>query len=530
MAITAETRKSIIELAVAANNAAPGTTLLTSLITASESGSSLLDIANSLADSASFKATYPTIQTAEEFADRFLGNLIPEASAAAKAEGVAIIVGMINAGSSRGEIILEAATYLANQDESHPEFGASAALFNNRVAVATYHTVTAEAAAPWSIPSSVTSDSATVATGTAAVDAALAPAPEPTPTFSLAADSASVNEGGTSYFTLTTTNVDAGSEYSYTVSGVSAADLDGGALAGTVKVDAEGKAVIAVTLAADATTEGAETMSLTIAGETASVSVADSSTTPVVEPAPVATYSLAANAASVDEGGTAYFTLTTTNVDSGSQFSYSISGVSAADVSGGTLVGTATVGADGKAIIAVTLNEDATTEGAETLTLSVAGESAAVTVNDSSATPAPATSFTVTATDIVTSNAIAGANAVTVDAQSSGDNTVTLETDSVTSDRGFIISGDANLTVTAGSSNDTITVVSTGDTSVTTGAGNDTVTIVGNGTNTVNVGAGGDTVTLGNGTKQHCWLRRSRRWRYNHRWDRHRYGSDLWRR
>ena len=62
MAITAETRKDIIELVVAANNAAPGTTLLSTLVAASESGSSLLDIANTLADSASFKATYPTFQ------------------------------------------------------------------------------------------------------------------------------------------------------------------------------------------------------------------------------------------------------------------------------------------------------------------------------------------------------------------------------------------------------------------------------------------------------------------------------------
>ncbi len=179
MAITAETRQDIMELAVAANGAAPGTTLLSELVAMSTSGSSLLDIANHLADSASFKATYPTFQTASEFGTEFLNNLVPEASAAAKAEGVAIIEGMIAAGSSRGAIILEAATFLAALDESDASFGSSAALFNNRVEVATYHTITSEAADSWAIPASVTSSDDTVATAKAAVDAALDTTPAP---------------------------------------------------------------------------------------------------------------------------------------------------------------------------------------------------------------------------------------------------------------------------------------------------------------------------------------------------------------
>ena len=140
MAITAETRQDIMELAVAANGAAPGTTLLSELVAMSTSGKTLLEIADSLASSASFTATYPTFQTATEFATEFLGNLVPEASAEAKAEGVTIIEGMLAAGSSRGAIILEAATYLAALDESNASFGSSAAHFNHRVEVATNHT------------------------------------------------------------------------------------------------------------------------------------------------------------------------------------------------------------------------------------------------------------------------------------------------------------------------------------------------------------------------------------------------------
>jgi len=390
MAITAETRQDIMELVVTAYNAAPGTTLLSELVALSESGSSLKQIADTLADSATFKATYPTFQTATEFATEFLNNLVPEASAAAKAEGVTIIEGMLNGGSTRGDVILEAATYLAAQSESHVSFGTSAALFNNRVEVATYHTITSEAADAWAIPSSVTSSDATVAVGTAAVDTALTPAaptPAPTPTFSLAADSGTVSEGATSYFTLTTTNVAAGTQYSYTITGVSADDVSGGTLAGTATVDANGKAVVAVTLNADATTEGSESLTMSIAGESLSVSVTDSSTTPATVTTPDPTFSLAANAASVNEGETAYFTLTTTNVASGTEYSYQITGVEAADVQGGTLAGTATVGADGKAIIAVTTLADTTTEGAQTLSVAVAGESASVSVADTSLTP-----------------------------------------------------------------------------------------------------------------------------------------------
>lgn len=111
------------------------------------------------------------------------------------------------------------------------------------------------------------------------------PAPTPPPaTYALAAGGTSVNEGSTTIFTLTTTNVTAGSPVAYTISGVDAADVVGGKLTGNATVGADGKAVIEVQLVADAATEGAETLTVTAGGKTASVSVADTSLTP----APVA--------------------------------------------------------------------------------------------------------------------------------------------------------------------------------------------------------------------------------------------------
>ncbi|QTR44949.1 hypothetical protein J9253_13110 [Thiothrix litoralis] len=102
------------------------------------------------------------------------------------------------------------------------------------------------------------------------------------------------------------------------------------------------------------------------------------------------TFSLVAGAPSVDEGSTASFTLTTTNVADGTSVPYTLSGINADDLASGSLSGVATV-TGGKATISVALKADATTEGAETLTVSINGQSAtaAMTVNDTSTTPLP---------------------------------------------------------------------------------------------------------------------------------------------
>lgn len=101
----------------------------------------------------------------------------------------------------------------------------------------------------------------------------------------ITSDSSAVNEGGTVYFTLSTTNVKAGSTFAYTLAGVSAADVAGGLLTGIATTDASGKAIIAVTLLNDSLTDGDETLTISAAGKTASVSVKDTS---VAAPLPVA--------------------------------------------------------------------------------------------------------------------------------------------------------------------------------------------------------------------------------------------------
>jgi hypothetical protein len=189
-----------------------------------------------------------------------------------------------------------------------------------------------------------------------------------------------VNEGASTNFVLTTANVASGSQVAYTLSGVSAADVQGGSLTGTATIGSDGRATITVGLLADTLTEGTETLSVAAGGTSASTSVSDTSLTPP-------TYALAASSASVNEGASTNFVLTTANLASGSQVAYTLSGVSAADVQGGSLTGTATIGSDGRATITVGLLADNLTEGAETLSLAAGGASASTSVSDTSLTP-----------------------------------------------------------------------------------------------------------------------------------------------
>jgi hypothetical protein len=137
MAITAATRQDIIELVVTAYNAAPGTELLNELVAIINNGGTIADVADNLTSRTEWTSRYPSFQTAEEFAAEWLGNLVPEASADALAEGIDVAVGLVNSGASFGSIIIAAQDFLSNLAETDAAFGSSAANFNNKVEVET---------------------------------------------------------------------------------------------------------------------------------------------------------------------------------------------------------------------------------------------------------------------------------------------------------------------------------------------------------------------------------------------------------
>jgi len=104
------------------------------------------------------------------------------------------------------------------------------------------------------------------------------------------------------------------------------------------------------------------------------------------------TYTLTPTKTNFDEGGTAVFNLVTANVTAGTTLAYTVSGISSTDVTSGILTGSTVVGSDGKSTISIGITADKLAEGAETLTISILGNSASVTINDTSVYKGPGAS------------------------------------------------------------------------------------------------------------------------------------------
>ncbi|WP_183967040.1 Calx-beta domain-containing protein, partial [Quisquiliibacterium transsilvanicum] len=308
----------------------------------------------------------------------------------------------------------------------------------------------------------------------------------------------SANEGQTLYFTVSTENVQAGTVLTYIITGVSGADIGGAPLSGTVTIDATGAAVIPVTLAQDAVTEGNETLTLAVTTPggalVRSVTVVDTSTTPV----PVETYSVAASGTSVNEGGVVTYTISTANVPNGTVLQYEITGVLAVDVSLGSLSGNVVVN-NGAASVSLTLAQDNRTEGAETLAFALlrngvtVAQAPAVLVNDTSVG-----GFTVTSTDIIAANNAVRELSVVTTVSADPVIDVVIASDVVTASQGFLVQGGGSHDIVAGAQADAIRIDGSGRNSVDGGAGNDTLA-GGSGADSLVGGAGDDSLTGGAG-------------------------------
>lgn len=141
MAITVEARTEIIKLVVGMFGAAPGASVLSSLVAAYESGSSISQIAANLANTNEFTGIYPTFLTSGEFATKLVNNLLTEASVEAKAEAVTVLTAALNGGMSRSVAFVEAIKFVDGVAATDAAFGTSGAAFDNKVAVAIYYSV-----------------------------------------------------------------------------------------------------------------------------------------------------------------------------------------------------------------------------------------------------------------------------------------------------------------------------------------------------------------------------------------------------
>lgn len=197
------------------------------------------------------------------------------------------------------------------------------------------------------------------------------------PTYTLTRSSSTVNEGGIVVFRMTTTNVLNGTVIPYLITGVSSSDIGGVSLAGNFTVN-NNIADLVLNITQDMLTEGPEVITVTSAGQTASVTINDTSLSP--------TYNLTRSTSLANEGDSVTFTINTTNVVNGTNVPYVITGVSSADISGAPLSGNFVIN-NNTASITLNITADLLTEGPETLTMTSAGKIVSVAIVDSSLTP-----------------------------------------------------------------------------------------------------------------------------------------------
>ena len=232
-------------------------------------------------------------------------------------------------------------------------------------------------------------------------------------TYSISQSATSVNEGSSVTFTVTTTNVVNGTIVYWATTGTTDAnDFSDSTTSGSVTINSNSGSITR-TLRNDLTTEGSQNFTLRIYAEaslttllaTASaVTVNDTSLTPPTTPpptsVPVPTYSINTLQTSVNEGNSANFLISTTNVPNGTVLYWttdSVSGtVNASDFTDSIVQSSVTI--DGNSgLITRTLRNDLTTEPTtesfrlrlrtSSFTGSIVATSDTVTVNDTSLTP-----------------------------------------------------------------------------------------------------------------------------------------------
>ena len=204
-----------------------------------------------------------------------------------------------------------------------------------------------------------------------------------TPLYSISGNVGSINEGEAVRFTISSANGVTGESIRYDITGISNSRITSGALTGLFVIGSAETVDIAV--GNDYTTTGPTIMKITLIGKGnfTTCTVMDTSLTP--------TYTLIGDKGSINEGGSITFTLLTNNVDSGTVVPYSVTGITSADLSAGTLTGNFIVGTTDAATF--TLVNDTLTEGAETLIISlnnILGITSNCTINDTSKTIPPA--------------------------------------------------------------------------------------------------------------------------------------------
>jgi Ca2+-binding RTX toxin-like protein len=442
MALTATQSKSMYQFFALAFNAAPGVTYMNQLDAAINSGMSVTEVVEQFTTKAEFTSTYPNFLSNEAFATKFITNNVgSNASAAAIAEAIADVTAALNAGWSRGKTITQVFTNITNLSETDATWGNVVKSVNNKVAYAQYYTetllggteATPSLAALRAVIANVTP---TTSVATADMAAVLNPAPVPV----------------AQTFTLTT-GVDSGTTFT------------GGAAADAFNADlstAGGNTLNALDRLNGG--DGADTLTAVLATDVTPASI--TSIESIVVSGTVAARTLgltnATGVTSVTSSGSAGGTMTVTGIAAGANLAVQSQAVGA-DFQFATTTGTQSTNLS---VAAVTGAATITIDGVETIAVTASGSASTYQL----------------AADAVTTLSFAG----------SSNQTVTLAD----------MTGVSNFDASAATGNVNITLInqsallSTADVTVSGGAGNDTITVSAHTQSdiSVNGGLGDDTI------------------------------------
>jgi hypothetical protein len=190
------------------------------------------------------------------------------------------------------------------------------------------------------------------------------------PTYIVQASTASLNEGGTVIYSITTSNFGTGTLY-WTNSGTTiGADFTDGTNSGTISI-VNNFGTISKTLVNDFTAEGLETIILELrTNSTSGPIVATSSTVSVIDTSSQ-TYAIAASSSFRDEGQTITFTVTTQGVPNGTTLYYKNVGTTiAADFDDGLNFGSFNIN-DNSGTVVKTVRNDFTSENQENIRIEI---------------------------------------------------------------------------------------------------------------------------------------------------------------
>lgn len=306
---------------------------------------------------------------------------------------------------------------------------------------------------------------------------------------------ASINEGSPGTINISTTGVSDGTVLYWSVStGDTPVDFDSPS-AGSVTISSNA-ASFSVTPTADATTEGAETATVTVrTGSLGGTIVAtDTFTINDTSTTPVPSYAVSAPA-SINEGSAGTINVSTTNVSNGTTLYYTV--IPSGDFA--TSSGNFTINSNAGSFT-VTPTADSTTEGPETGTIQIRTGSTSgtivatdtFTINDTSTTPVPTYSINAPAsinegsagTINVTTTNVANNTTLYWDLDLNGDYSTSEGSVTITSNAGSFTITPSSDSATEGAETDTIRLYS--DSGRTTEVANDSFTI-----NDTSTGSGG---------------------------------------